>query len=107
MISRLHSPCRHKAVRPPAKRPIVNPSASAPATLPAPRESDIRDYAYHLYQQSDRAPGRDLDNWLEASACLQANIPAHQSATRLYQHIHGPDAVEIEAVTIGARTLFT
>ena len=85
----------------------MKPSASAPATLPAPCESDIRDYAYHLYEQSNGAPGRDLDNWLEASACLQANIPADRSATRLHRHIHRPDAVEIEAVTIGARTLFT
>jgi len=29
-------------------------------------EEEIRLLAYELYERSGRAPGRDLDNWLEA-----------------------------------------
>lgn len=43
-----------------------------PAAIPAPTEAEVRDLAYHLYEQSGCTPGRDLDNWLEASAVLQA-----------------------------------
>ena len=49
-------------------------------------EDDIRDYAYHLYVQSGCIPGRDLDHWLEAKACLDACIPKAQSHTRLHHH---------------------
>lgn len=41
--------------------------------ISAPTEAAIRDYAYHLYEQSGCVPGRDLDNWLEASAALHAH----------------------------------
>jgi hypothetical protein len=50
-------------------------------------EDQVRDYAYHLYEQSNRAPGRDLENWLEASACLRARIPARESGARLHRHL--------------------
>jgi hypothetical protein len=52
-------------------------SHSLRSTLPFEplTEEDIRDYAYHLYVQSGCAPGRDLDHWLEAMACLIACIP--------------------------------
>lgn len=43
------------------------------AEIPGPSEEDVRDYAFHLYQQRGRVPGRDLDDWLEAAACLKAN----------------------------------
>lgn len=52
-----------------------------------PNEEVVREYAEHLYEQSGRIPGRDLDNWLEAKACLEANIPRHQSHTRLQRHL--------------------
>ena len=55
-----------------------------------PNEDDIRDYAYHLYVQSGSLPGHDLENWLEAKACLNANIPQHRSRTRLHRHINQP-----------------
>jgi hypothetical protein len=84
----------------------VKIQAAISAIHPGPSDEAIRDYAYHLYQQSNCMPGHDLDNWLEATACLKANIPVHRSATRLHRHINEPDAVEIEAVTMGARTLF-
>jgi hypothetical protein len=49
-------------------------------------EDDIRDYAYHLFVQSGCIPGRDLDHWLEAKACLSACIPKAKSHTRLHHH---------------------
>lgn len=58
------------------------PSAVAPVE---PTDEVIREYARHLHEQSGRMPGRDLDNWLEAKACLMAPIPAHRSHARL-QH---------------------
>ena len=63
-------------------------------TLSAPSEEDIRTYAYHLYQQGNSLPGHDLENWLEATACLKANIPSHRSVTRLHEHVNGPAAGE-------------
>ena len=50
---------------------------------PEPSDELVRDYAQHLYEQNGRIPGRDLDNWLEAKACLEANIPRHRSHARL------------------------
>jgi Protein of unknown function (DUF2934) len=60
-----------------------------PVVSTAPSDDVIRDYAFHLYEQSGRAPGRDLDNWQEATACLNANIPAHRSHHRLHNHAAG------------------
>ena len=42
-----------------------------PKNLPP---SEVREYAYHLYVQSGRIPGRDLDNWLDAEATLKASL---------------------------------
>ena len=44
--------------------------------LPSPilREDDIRAYAAHLFEQSGRIPNRDIENWLEAKACLEAHL---------------------------------
>ncbi len=47
-----------------------NRSALQPALSP----KVVSDYAYHLYEQSGRTPGRALDNWLEAEACIRANL---------------------------------
>jgi hypothetical protein len=52
-----------------------------------PGEDDIREYAYHLYVQSGCVPGRDLENWLEARACLMASIPRQHSHGRLHRHM--------------------
>ena len=43
-------------------------------------EDDIRAYAAHLYVRSGRIPNRDIENWLEAKACLEAHfaVPAPQ-----------------------------
>ena len=64
--------------------------------LNKPSESDIREYAYHLYAQSHWIRGRDLDNWLEAEAYLEANIPSPTSHTRLHHHITGHEYENIE-----------
>jgi Protein of unknown function (DUF2934) len=57
-----------------------------PLVCHAPSDDVIRDYAFHLYEQSGRAPGHDIDNWQEATACLNANIPAHRSHNRMHDH---------------------
>jgi hypothetical protein len=57
---------------------------SVPSSLLS--EDSIRDYAYHLYDQSGFAAGRDLDNWLEAKACLSSGIPKSESNIRLHQN---------------------
>jgi len=49
-------------------------SPTTSASLEPANEDEIRDYAYHLYDQSGYAAGRDLDNWLEAKACLSSGI---------------------------------
>ena len=51
-----------------------------------PTVDEICDYAKHLYEQSGCIPGRDLDNWLEAEACMKANIPKDESHRRLHRH---------------------
>ena len=67
-----------------------NLSALAAAPVQEPLEDAIREYAYHLYQQGGGVPGHDLDDWLEATACLKANIPSHSSHSRLHLHVNGP-----------------
>ena len=54
---------------------------------PAFTENDIREYAYHLYCQGGCVPGREVDNWLEAEACLCAEIPQKHSHQRLHRHL--------------------
>ena len=44
-----------------------------------PSEAEIREHAYHVYEQSGRAPGQDLENWLKAETDLMAKW---QEATR-------------------------
>jgi hypothetical protein len=58
---------------------MKKPSARL-AVVPQPSEQEISDYAFHLYQQSNCEPGRDLDNWHEATAALMANLPRVHSA---------------------------
>jgi hypothetical protein len=64
---------------------------ASPSRFPAePDEDDIRTFAYHLYEQSDGAPGHDLDHWFEATACLKAAIPGNLVPTRLPRHRAAP-----------------
>lgn len=70
-----------------------------------PSEEVIREYAEHLFEQSGRIPGRDLDNWLEAKACLEANIPRHRSHMRLQSHLAGTENLETYEPPIEAHNL--
>jgi hypothetical protein len=67
-------------------------NAKTPAlALPdGPNEDDIRAYAYHLYEQRGCEPGHDIDDWLEARACLKAEVPPHRAHARLHEHLTRP-----------------
>ena len=71
---------------------MKNNSVTAPNKCTEPTVDDTRAYAFHLYQQSNCQPGHDLDNWLEASACLKANIPSHQTHARLHHHCNAQES---------------
>lgn len=74
----------------------------APFLVPSlPCEDDIRGYAYHLYEQSGRMLGHDLDNWLEAAACLFSNIPRHCSHRRLHMHLNEPQKGKVQSAPAG------
>ena len=62
------------------------PSKQLSATAPQPSEGEIRDYANHLYVQRGSVNGHDCDDWLEAEACLGANIPKESLRTRMHHH---------------------
>jgi len=70
-----------------------------------PSEDDIRDYAYYLYLQGNGEPGHAVDNWLEATACLKANIPSHRSATRLHDHFKAPENGGFSLLSVEAKIL--
>jgi hypothetical protein len=76
-----------------------------PHPIPAPSESEIRDYAFHLYEQGRCVPGHDIENWLEAAACLQANIPTHRSGARLHWHVNQPASSENHAASFDTGSL--
>jgi hypothetical protein len=67
----------------------IRPVRSPVPPLSPVSEEDIRDYAYHLYLQSGCVAGRELDNWLEAEACLRSQIPIERSHLRLHRHLNG------------------
>ncbi len=71
-----------------------------------PTEDDVRDYAYHLYLQSGCIPGRDLENWLEARACLKACIPKSKTNARLHHHtVKGGRTADLTLESLEARNL--
>ena len=72
--------------RNPLKKNKAMKTKTSPVQPEPVNEDDIRDYAHHLYLQSGYIPDRDLDNWLEAKACLGACIPQSESHTRLHRH---------------------
>jgi RNA polymerase-binding transcription factor DksA len=61
----------------------MNEKSNSGKVCQPPSEAEIREHAYHLYEQSKRAPGRDLENWLKAEADLMAKW---QEATRSIPH---------------------
>jgi hypothetical protein len=80
--------------------PMEHQSIHKFAPAQEPGEDAIREYAYHLYQQGNYAPGHDVANWLEATACLKANIPTHHTHCRLHWHLNGHDTVKLSSISI-------
>ena len=70
-----------------------------------PTEDDVRDYAYHLYLQSGCVEGHDLENWLEAKACLNACIPKSKTHARLHHHTHRRAGIVLTTTSPEARNL--
>ena len=94
----------HSAVRitPPVK--AVHPTSSAKqisATTLRPSDSEIRDYAHHLFEQRGSVIGHDGDDWREAEACLVANIPKESSRTRMHHHTQIAERLAIPLVKHG------
>lgn len=69
-----------------------------------PDEELIRDYARHLYEQSGRIPGRDLDNWFEAKACLEIPALRRRSPARPQDPLD-IDIIEVCQPPVEARNL--
>lgn len=65
--------------------------------LNKPSEADISAYAYHLYEEGGHVHGHDVANWHEAIACLNANIPSHQSHRRMQHSATAPTAGSVVA----------
>ena len=60
-----------------------------PAAVPVLNVGDIRAYAAHLYEQSGRIPNRDIENWLEAKACLGQRFTPRQPTTGRSRFVDG------------------
>ena len=61
-----------------------------------PSDDEIRDFAYHLFEQGDHAPGQDLAHWFEASAFLSSNQAPQHHGTH-----HNPPIKQRGAATPG------
>jgi hypothetical protein len=102
MITPQNSPAPVARTTPPATSPRSTPSAIQPsAPAPRPSEDEIRDYANHLYVQHGSLNGHDRDDWLEAEACLGANIPKEASRTRMHHHIQITERAALPLVKHG------
>lgn len=80
--------------------PLMQKNAQSNRPALAPDQDAVRDYAYHLYEQSGNLPGHDVENWLEARACLQAHIPRQHSHARLHRHVSGLGPLEQEELCV-------
>lgn len=71
---------------------VKNMKSKPPSPSPSRvlNNEDVSAYAFHLYEQSGGQNGRDLDNWLEAEACLRTNIPPLASHLRLHHYLKHP-----------------
>ena len=87
MVTSQDCPAPAAHTTPPVAAAHSTPTARQPSAIaPQPSEDEIRDYANHLYVQHGSLSGHDRDNWLEAEACLRANIPKEASRTRMHHH---------------------
>lgn len=72
---------KNKSFRAPGMLPTVAFARVVVEKPVGPTDDEIRVYAYHLYELSNREPGRDLANWLEAQSQWWArNSAGSQSA---------------------------
>jgi len=81
--------------------PPLTTSGQPFATAVQPSEDTVRDYANHLYRQHGASNGHDLDDWLEAEACLRANIPKEASRSRMHHHTQITERAGIPLVKHG------
>ena len=79
----------------------ITPAKQLSATVPQPSEAEIRDYANHLFVQRGSVHGHDSDDWLEAEACLCANIPKESSRTRMHHHTQITERIVLPLVKHG------
>lgn len=68
---------------------LIETTTLRDATLPT--EEEIRDYAFHLYEQNGRMPGHDVEDWMEATACLRSagNTSRIQPLAKVKTGAHG------------------
>jgi len=55
-----------------------------------PTQEEIAQRARAIYEQSGRAPGRDLDNWLQAETQLVAARKASPESKPVYKEMPKP-----------------
>ena len=79
--------------------PAVLPPTAA--TAPTPSHEEICEYANHLYVQRGSIDGHDRDDWLEAEACLNANIPKESCRTRMHHHTQITERARLPLVPHG------
>jgi hypothetical protein len=80
--------------------PLLSAQQTSATALP-PSEDEIRDYANHLYVQRGSLNGHASDDWLEAEACLAANIPKESSRTRMHRHAQITERARLPLVKHG------
>lgn len=73
----------------------------ASANAPSPSADEIRDYAFHLYEQGGNLPGNDVEDWREAEACLRSSIPKECTRTRLHYHTQLSERAALKLVKHG------
>ena len=60
-----------------------------------PTEHEIREYAYHLYVQRGCTLGHEVEDWIEAHACLCDNISPDTARTN-ERHVRHSAATQNE-----------
>jgi hypothetical protein len=90
-----------KSPKPTAPARPISSAAQSSATASPPPEDEIRDYANHLYVQHGSLNGHDRDDWLEAEACLRANIPKDSSRTRMHHYTQVTERLVLPLVKHG------
>ena len=79
---------------------ILKPTNS-PIPSQLPSDDEIREYANHLFVQHGCVSGHANDDWLEAEACLRANIPREATRTRMHHHAQITERASLALVKHG------